>query len=94
MANSQSLKDRAVALASNLLTDVALYCDLSVDAAATLVSEHGTILDNLGYTARTGLPVRQVLMFALATFAEENPKRTRSCDDLFNAGATTMLEKE
>ena len=94
MEESQSLKNRAVALASNLLTEVALYCDLSLDDAATLVSEYGTILDNVGYTARNGLPVRQILMFALVKYAEEYPNRTRSCDDLFNAAATSVLEGE
>lgn len=94
LTNSQSFQNKGIALASNLLTGVALYCDLSIEDAAGLVNKYGTFLDNVGYTARNGLPVRRILMYALQTYADNYPNRQRSCDALFDAGVTKMLEDE
>ena len=89
-----SQKNRAVQISASLLTQLSRWCGLSTEEMADLVGEYGKVLDNAGYTARTGLPVRQLLMFAMTQFAEKNPVRTASCEDLFEVGARSMLESE
>ena len=89
-----SQKNRAVQISASLLTQLTRWCGLSTEEMADLVGEFGKVLDNTGYTARTGLPVRQLLMYFMSEFAEENPIRTASCDELFEVGAMSLLESE
>ena len=89
-----SQKNRAVQISASLLTQLTRWCGLSTEEMADLVGEYGKVLDNTGYTARTGLPVRQLLMYFMSEFAEENPSRTASCEELFEVGAMSLLESE
>ena len=89
-----SQKNRAVQISASLLTQLTRWCGLSTEEMADLVGEYGKVLDNTGYTARTGLPVRQLLMYFMTEFAEENPNRTASCEELFEVGAMSLLESE
>ena len=89
-----SQKNRAVQISASLLTQLTRWCGLSTEEMADLVGEYGKVLDNTGYTARTGLPVRQLLMYFMTEFAEENPSRTASCEELFEVGAMSLLESE
>lgn len=94
VAQSRNLKGRAIDLAANLLLETSTYCGLSVEGAATLVGQYGTILDETGYTARKGLPVRQILMYALTTYAEKIPRRDKPCDEIFVEGVANILAEE
>ena len=85
---------RAVELSAAMLLQISRYCDLSVEDTTHLVWKYGNFLSDAGYIIRTGLPARQLLMLAMTQFAEENPVRTASCEDLFEVGAQTMLESE
>ena len=89
-----SQKNRAVQISASLLTQLTRWCGLSTEEMADLVGEFGKVLDDTGYTARTGLPVRQLLMYFMSEFAEENPIRTASCEELFEVGAMSLLESE
>ena len=91
---TRSQKAEAIELSASLLFQLSRWCDLSTEEVANLAGEYGKVLDNAGYTARTGLPVRQLFMFAMTQFAEKNPVRTASCEDLFEVGARSMLESE
>ena len=85
-----SQKNRAVQISASLLTQLTRWCGLSTEEMADLVGEYGKVLDNTGYTARTGLPVRQLLMYFMTEFAEENPIRTASCEELFEVGCNVF----
>ena len=89
-----SQKNRAVQISASLLIQLTRWCALSTEETADLVGEFGKVLDDTGYTARTGLPVRQLLMYFMSEFAEENPIRTASCEELFEVGAMSLLESE
>ena len=89
-----SQKNRAVQISASLLIQLTRWCALSTEEMADLVGEFGKVLDDTGYTARTGLPVRQLLMYFMSEFAEENPIRTASCEELFEVGAMSLLESE
>ena len=94
IANSQSFQHEGIALIAGLLTKVAPYCDMSVEDTADLVNKYGLILDNVGYTARTGMPARSILLFMVNKLPEANTPRLMSCDDLFELGASSLLENE
>ena len=89
-----SQKNRAVQISASLLTQLSRWCDLSSEEAADLIGQFGKVLDDAGYTARTGLPVRQILMYFMVEFAEENPLRTAPCEELIKVGAMSLLESE
>ena len=89
-----SQKNRAVQISASLLTRLSRWCDLSSEETADLIGEFGNVLDDTGYTARTGLPVRQLLMYFMVEFAEENPFRTAPCEELIEVGAMSLLESE
>ena len=93
-SRSRNQKAEAIELSASLLNQLSRWCNLSTEDVADIVGEHGKVLDDAGYTARTGLPVRQLLMFLMTQFAEENPNRTASCEDMFEVGAQSMLEGE
>ena len=95
LANSQSFKDEAVALAAELLINVADYCDLSVAYTAALVDSYGDFLDQRGFAERNPLfPVRQLMLFSVQGVIDEYPRRPMSCDAMFDAVATRLLEEE
>ena len=89
-----SQRARAVELSATMLLQISQYCGKSVESTTNLIGKYGKFLSDAGYIIRTGLPARQLLMLALSQFAEENPVRTASCEDLFEVGAQTMLESE
>ena len=95
LAKSQSFKDDAVVLIANLLDNVASYCDLSVANTAGLVDGYGNYLDMRGFTRRNPLfPVRQLMLFSVRAITDEFPRRPMSCDAMFEAVSTRMLEEE
>ena len=95
LANSQSFRDEAVALAADLLINVADYCDLSVAYTAALVDSYGDFLDQRGFTERNPLfPVRQLMLFSVKAVIDEFPRRPMSCDAMFDAVATRLLVEE
>ena len=89
-----SQRVRAVEISATMLLQISQYCGLSLEGTTNLIGKYGKFLSDAGYIIRTGLPARQLLMLALSQFAEENPVRTASCEDLFEVGAQTMLESE
>lgn len=89
-----SQKNRAVELSATMLLSLSLWCGMSTERVADLIGENGKLLTEVGYTSRTGLPVRQFLMFLMVDFADENPNRTESCDELIRIGAISMVESE
>ena len=95
LANSQSFKEEGITAAANLLANVAVYCDLSVAYTAKLVDGYGTFLDLRGFTEKNPLfPVRQILLYSVQAFSKEQPRRPISCDAMFDAVATRLLEEE
>ena len=95
IARSQDFKDEGIALATALLIDVADYCDLSVAYTAALVESYGNFLDQRGFTERNPLfPVRQLMLFSVKAVIDEFPRRPMSCDAMFDAVATRLLEEE
>ena len=95
LANSQGFKEDGITLAAKLLTNVSFYCEVSVAFTANLVDGYGTFLDNVGFTERNPLfPVRQLLLFSVQAFSEEQPHRPMSCDAMFDAVVTRLLEEE
>lgn len=94
-ARSQSSKDEAVVLAATLLDSVASYCDLSVAYTAALVDSYGDFLDQQGFTKRNPLfPVRQLMLFSVQAVMDEYPRRPLSCDAMFEAVSSRLLEEE
>ncbi|MCY4115485.1 MAG: hypothetical protein OXF55_01185 [Caldilineaceae bacterium] len=94
-ARSQSSKDEAILLTADLLEIVAPYCDLSVAFTAGLVDGYGNYLDMRGFTERNPLfPVRQMMLLSVQMVIGEYPRRPMSCDAMFEAVATRMLESE
>ena len=94
-ARSQSSKNEAILPTATLLEDVASYCDLSVAYTAALVDSYGDYLDLRGFTERNPLfPVRQIMLFSVQTVIDEYPRRPMSCDAMFDAVATRMLDTE
>ena len=89
-----SQKNRAVEISAVLLARLSRWCNLSSEEMADLVGKYGNILDDAGYTARTGLPVRQILMYSMSEVAEKNPVRAASCDEFLEVGARSLLESE
>ena len=94
-ARSQSSKDEAIVLAATLLDSVASYCDLSVAYTAPLVDSYGDFLDQQGFTKRNPLfPVRQLMLFSVQSVMDEYPRRPMSCDAMFDAVSSRLLEEE
>ena len=94
-ARSQSSKDEAILLTATLLEEVASYCDLSVAYTAALVDSYGDYLDLRGFTGRNPLiPVRQMMLFSVQSIIGEYPRRPMSCDAMFDAVTTRMLDTE
>ena len=91
---SDSQKNRAVQISAVLLAQLSRWCNLSSEEMADLVGKFGNILDDAGYTARTGLPVRQILMYTMSEVAEKNPVRAASCEEFLEVGTMSLLESE
>ena len=94
-ARSQSSKDEAILPTAALLEEVASYCDLTVAYTAALVDSYGDYLDLRGFTERNPLfPVRQIMLFSVQSIMDEYSRRPMSCDAMFDAVATRMLDTE
>ena len=91
---SRSQQAEAIELSAVLLYQLSRWCNLSTEEVADLIGEQGKVIDDSGFTARKGLPSRQLLMFFTVQFAEENPLRIVPCAELFELGAQSMIESE
>lgn len=78
-----------VSLTQGLLESTAEYCRMPVSDAAQMVNIYGNLLDEVGYTARNDVKVRNVLMLVLVQSKES--ARTPSGCDLWLTRATRRL---
>ncbi len=91
---SRSQQAEAIELSAGLLYQLSRWCNLSTEEVADLIGDQGKVIDDSGFTARKGLPSRQLLMFFTVQFAEENPLRVVPCAELFEIGAQSMIDSE
>lgn len=87
-------KAEPVDMTAGLLVKLSPLCDMSIANLVSMVHASGQVLDDAGYTARTGLPARQLLTLAVTQWIEQNPHHTVTCAELFAVGVQSMLESE
>ena len=82
-----------VSLTQGLLESTAEYCRMSVPDAAQMVNTYGNILDEVGYTARKDLKVRNVLMLVLVQ-SEESARTPSGCDLWLTRATRRLIESD
>lgn len=82
-----------VSLTQGLLESTAEYCRMSVPDAAQMVNNYGNILDEVGYTARKDLKVRNVLMLVLVQ-SEESARTPSGCDLWLTRATRRLIESD
>lgn len=82
-----------VSLTQGLLESTAEYCRMSVPDAAQMVNSYGNILDEVGYTARKDLKVRNVLMLVLVQ-SEESARTPSGCDLWLTRATRRLIESD
>lgn len=82
-----------VSLTQGLLESTAEYCRMSIPDAAQMVNTYGNILDEVGYTARKDLKVRNVLMLVLVQ-SEESARTPSGCDIWLTRAARRLIESD
>ena len=82
-----------VSLTQGLLESTAEYCRMSVPDAAQMVNIYGNILDEVGYTARKDLKVRNVLMLVLVQ-SEESARTPSGCDLWLTRATRRLIESD